>query len=77
MPQLPLQCSVCTKWVDRSRCAVMPVGAAPLCSICGAISEVQSAQRTSSVTRAEEDEVLEALARVYEVLWRSQGRSPR
>ena len=77
VPQLPLQCSVCQKWVDRSRCAVMPVGADPMCSVCGAISEVESAQRTSQLTAAEEDEVLDALARVYEILWRSQGRSPR
>ena len=75
--QPAVQCSECLRRVGRTRCAIMPEGAAALCSICGAIGEVQSAVRTSETTLAEEDEILELLSRAYSVLWRSQGRSPR
>ena len=71
-PQLPLQCSRCQRWVDRSRCAVMPEGASPWCSICAALDEVRGAVRTTSVTLATEEEILEALFHIHSLL-RGQG----
>ena len=72
IPQLPLQCSRCLRWVDRSRCAVMPLGLSPWCSVCAALDEVRDAVRTVAPTLAEEEEILEELFRVH-VLLRRRG----
>ena len=65
---MPEQCTRCLRWVDKARLAVMPIGASPWCSLCSAIDEVHGAVKSSQLTLAKEEEVLESLFRAFELL---------
>ena len=68
VPQLPSQCGHCLRWVDRSRLAVTPVGSPPQCCICLSLDQVSSAVPTATLSREEEDEVLEMLFDLFALL---------
>ena len=68
IPRLPLQCSVCLRWVDQSRLAVVPIGALPWCAICHAVDQVRGAVKDAQPTLEKEDEILESLFGVFEAL---------
>ena len=68
IPGLPEQCDRCLRWVDRARLAVRPIGAAPWCSLCSAIEELQEAVKNSRLSLAKEEEVLESIFRAHELL---------
>ena len=68
LPQLPVQCSRCLRWVDRDRLAVMPIGSSPWCALCCAVDEINGAIRNSRVSLAKEEEALEMLFRAHEIL---------
>ena len=68
VPQLPTQCRQCLRWVDSDRLAVMPVGAAPQCCICLGLDQVSRAVEEVRLSREKEDEVLEAIFKVFELL---------
>ena len=68
VPQLPHQCSHCLRWVDRSRLALMPIGASPWCTICHSLDQLRGAVRDSRLSQAEEDGINEVLFMVFELL---------
>ena len=69
-PSLPYQCGDCSRWLDRGRMAVTPIGEPELCLLCLALGQVQGAVVSSQITLEDEDEVLEMLAEVYQRLWK-------
>ena len=75
VPQLPHQCSLCQRWVDKGRLALMPIGYSPWCSICHAVDQVKGAIAESQLSDAKEAEVLETLFDVFELL-RGRGGRP-
>ena len=68
VPQLPHQCSRCSRWIDKERLALMPLGSSPWCSICHALDQVSGAVKEAQLSLAKEDEVLENLFEAFEIL---------
>ena len=68
IPQLPHQCSCCTRWVDKDRLALTAVGSPSLCAICHAMWQVQGAVKDTRITVEKEAELLEHLFLAFELL---------
>ena len=65
---VPVQCSLCRRWVDRDRLAVVPVGAEAQCGLFVAASQVEWAIRLSTLSLEGEERAIEALLHAYEIL---------
>jgi hypothetical protein len=68
IPQLPVQCDRCFRWVSRDRLAVMPAGSWAWCSLCLALDEVARAIPQSAVSIEQEEEALTSLFFAHEIL---------
>ena len=68
IPQLPHQCSCCSRWVDKERLALMAIGSTPLCAICHSMWQVQGAVKDTRITVEKEAELLEHLFLAFELL---------
>lgn len=69
--ELPVQCHVCKRWLDRGRMCVVAVGDAETCGLCCAIGMIQGALVESRITRWDEEVAMERLAAVYRMLRRA------
>ena len=67
IPQLPVQCGRCLRWVSRDQLAVMPAGSWAWCSLCLALDEVAGAIRQSAVS-VEKERALTALFQAHKIL---------
>ena len=63
---VPIQCSLCRRWVDRL--AVVPVGAEAQCGLCVAASQVEWAIRLSTLSLEGDERAIAALLHAYEVI---------
>ena len=69
--EVPLECHVCKRWLDRGRMSVVAVGEAETCGLCTAIGMIQGAVVESHITRWDEEVAMERLAAVYRMLRRA------
>ena len=68
IPELPVQCSCCCRWVGKSQLAVMPVGASPLCSLCSALGEVGEPRPWATITLDKEEKAVVFLSQAFVIL---------
>ena len=68
IPQLPGQCSVCLRWLNRDRLCVVPVGDDDICGLCAAVIMVTSSVPTAVVTDSEEESAIAALRVAYNLI---------
>ena len=68
VPEMPVQCSKCQRWLGRERLAIMPIGASPWCSLCHALDQLPGAIRESRISLEQEEEVLTSLFQAHQGL---------
>ena len=68
VPELPVQCSKCQRWLGRERLAIMPIGASPWCSLCHALDQLAGAIRESRISLEQEEVVLTSLFQAHQGL---------
>ena len=68
VPELPEQCSSCSRWVDRYRLAVVPVGADTLCFLCCAVADVAAVIGSCELSRVQEEDAIATLRDAYNII---------
>ena len=62
------RCTVCLRAVPREQQSVMPIGWTCLCSICGALAQIQDTVTLTRLSPAQEEEVVRALRYAYDLV---------
>ena len=68
VPELPRQCSSCARWVGRERLCVAAIGAEDVCGLCAAVTAVENAIATCTITADQEEQAVSVLRDAYDLI---------
>ena len=68
VPELPRQCSSCGRWVGRERLCVVAIGAEDVCGLCSAVTAVENAIATCTITADQEEQAIATWRVAYDLI---------